>query len=216
MRITPRTLMLAILTAYASNAHAHAHHHETHKAHHATTHANNTHDQQLISTLSWETKHDKIIPSTVHNIPRRAIICLALNAYHEDRKTQTPDARYITHVTLNRTKSENWGKGICNTVYSTHPKIGKPGYGFSWVIDHKNHYPTDQTAWTASIRTVLKAINEPDPTQGAMYYAMRNLRPTWSRHMLVINTPGTDHRFYKENDYHGPMEVAEYTPKNKI
>lgn len=89
-----------------------------------------------------------------------AILCLALNIYHESRGEPSAGQYAVAHVTLNRAHKNN--TSICKEVYRKHQ--------FSWTqtkyqIPHK-----DDAAWKQALQVAKSAQSKPDPTRGSTYF----------------------------------------------
>jgi spore germination cell wall hydrolase CwlJ-like protein len=127
-------------------------------------------------------------------VSKQDFVCLAQNAYFEARSDKPETQIAITHVVLNRVKQTK--KGICQVVHRVNPS-GR-NCSFSWYCDRRSDIPVDVRAWirACAIVAVLLEYNLPDPTNGAMFYTEKSIRPAWSKGMTVTATIGM-HRFYR-------------------
>ncbi|WP_075183055.1 cell wall hydrolase [Pantoea sp. 1.19] len=122
-----------------------------------------------------------------------AILCLALNIYHEARGESLKGQIAVGAVTMNRA---NWKpKEVCDVVYA-------PGQ-FSWThLKRMAHrIPSDKDAsWqrAKSLANRIVAGEVKDITGGATYYHTRRVKPYWRgsfQQTLVIG----NHVFYTAN-----------------
>ena len=120
-----------------------------------------------------------------------AVVCLALNVYHEARGEPIEGQVAVAAVTMNRVRAERWPGDVCDVVMQA--------YQFSWRHDRLPDSPRDARALTRSMlvaRMVLSgAVN--DPTGGATYFHAKRVRPYWADAMLPVGVYGK-HVFYRE------------------
>lgn len=128
-----------------------------------------------------------------------AVLCLALNAYHESRSEPVAGQIAVTQVALNRAGRDP--KKVCAEVV-------KPRQ-FSWTKGRirlhdgvyrvtKRGLPTDKKAWVQALavtKLVLSGMSQ-DLTRGATFYHERSISPKWNRGLIVVATYGA-HVFYK-------------------
>ncbi|MCQ8229067.1 MULTISPECIES: cell wall hydrolase [Pantoea] len=119
-----------------------------------------------------------------------AILCLAMNIYHEARGEPIKGQIAVGTVTMNRA---NWDvKEICPVVYA--PKQ------FSWTSLKKNPYrypPKEDKSWQRA-RELAKKIVEgelQDVTKGATFFHAHHVKPTW-RHAFERTVVIGNHVFY--------------------
>ena len=123
-----------------------------------------------------------------------ALLCLALNIYHEARGEPLVGQHAVAHVTLNRARER--GQRICDVVFDP--------YQFSWTI--KDPKVKDETAWRTALRvarTAYRAGPKADPTRGANHYHATYVRPRWAAGMAKTVRIG-QHIFYVDR----PLQVA--------
>ena len=79
-----------------------------------------------------------------------ALMCMALNIYHESRSEDIEGQVAVANVTLNRVASNKWPNDVCSVVKQGYVK-GKSNCQFSWFCDGKPDTPTDTVAWARSV-----------------------------------------------------------------
>jgi N-acetylmuramoyl-L-alanine amidase len=128
-----------------------------------------------------------------------AIICLAMNIYHEARSESIPAQYAVASVTLNRAGRDH--KKVCHVVGQKHQ--------FSWTTKllakrgdtlalKREGYPKDEHAWELAQKianTALKRLDL-DFTGGATFYHANYVTPAWRHTVQHTKTLGT-HIFYK-------------------
>ena len=129
-----------------------------------------------------------------------ALICLALNMYHEARGEPLAGRIAVTQVVLNRTKSQQFPNTVCEVVkqaryYNNTLILHK--CQFSWYCDGKSDKPTDQIEWEKALNLSTSIIlnNIPDITEGALYYHATSVSPYWAEHYTPVVTIN-NHIFY--------------------
>lgn len=126
-----------------------------------------------------------------------ALMCLALNVYHEARSEPLQGQAAVAHVVLNRVASSRWPDDVCSVVEQGYEK-GRFKCQFSWYCDGKSDEPKEIVAWSKSVLVadqVLKGI-VPDVTYGATHYHARYVNPYWSASLSNTVTYGS-HLFYR-------------------
>lgn len=119
-----------------------------------------------------------------------ALLCLALNIYHEARGEPLMGQIAVGTVTMNRAK---WDvKEICPVVYA--PKQ------FSWTSLKKNphsHPPAHDKSWQRAQELANRIINGEveDVTKGATYFHAHRVKPGW-RHAFERTVVIGNHIFY--------------------
>lgn len=120
-----------------------------------------------------------------------AIMCLALNIYHEARGEPLVGRIAVAQVVRNRVESPQFPDTVCGVV-----KQGKYANGvpvrhqcqFSWWCDGKSDKATDSTEWAKSLNIAESVIlgHIPDITEGALYYHATSVQPYWAEHYSQI------------------------------
>ncbi len=118
---------------------------------------------------------------------QKALMCLALNVYHESRGEPLDGQIAVAMVTMNRA---NWqAANICPVVYE-HKQ-------FSWTHQSRNHTPRERAAWARAQR-VARAVMDSrhtDRTGGATHFHARDASPAWRNSLRKTTTIGR-HVFY--------------------
>lgn len=119
-----------------------------------------------------------------------ALLCLALNNYHEARGEPLLGQIAVSHVVLNRVRSKRYPKKVCEVIKQPHQ--------FSWYWDKLSDTPQDSRAWRKSllVSALVYSGMVPDPTRGATHYHTINIKPYWSKTLRLTTTIGY-HHFYK-------------------
>jgi len=125
-----------------------------------------------------------------------AILCLALNIYHEGRSETLEGMNAIANVTLKRAnrKPEN----ICNVVFQPRQ--------FSWANNLprtdepliltaiKEMRPNEKKAWHLSKHIARKALVDkttlPAANTATHYYNFKIVKPSWAYKMTVVAVIG--------------------------
>ena len=130
-----------------------------------------------------------------------AVLCLAMNIFHESRGESVPGQYAVALVTMNRAKKEP--AKVCKVVFQ--PKqfswtgAVKSTRG-GWVIPAHMVAPTiaEPDAWVKAIRIASWTLagKMPDLTQGANFYHAKSVSPSWRKVMTRTKTIGA-HHFYR-------------------
>ena len=129
-----------------------------------------------------------------------ALLCLALNVYHEGRGEPTAGQAAIALTTMNRAEHDS-GK-VCNVVMAkkqfswTNQLVTRRKDG--WEIQHAA-MPRDEKAWRKArvIATLALKGKLGDFTRGATHYHTKSVNPAWSRKMPRTFAYG-NHVFYRD------------------
>ena len=126
-----------------------------------------------------------------------ALMCMALNIYHESRSEEMRGQVAVANVTLNRVASNKWPNDVCSVVKQGYTK-GKKNCQFSWFCDGKSDTPTDTVAWARSVLVANDVMMGyiPDITKGATHYHARYVKPYWAKSLAATVSFGS-HIFYK-------------------
>ena len=125
-------------------------------------------------------------------LTQAAMMCLALNIYHEARGEPLLGQIAVGSVTMNRA---NWEvKEICPVVYA--PKQ------FSWTSIKKGadqHPPASDKSWKRAQQLADKIIKGEveDVTNGATFFHANSVKPYW-RHAFERTTEIGNHIFYAQ------------------
>lgn len=128
-----------------------------------------------------------------------AVLCLALNIYHEARSEPAQGQFAVAHVTMNRAQGDQ--RKVCETVVARKQ--------FSWTNKllakksesryqlKKAGVPKDARAWALAkhiARTTIE-YKPTDFTQGATHYHTTKIKPRWASSMQYVRRVGR-HVFY--------------------
>ncbi|ORM74436.1 cell wall hydrolase [Pantoea wallisii] len=119
-----------------------------------------------------------------------AVLCLAMNIYHEARGEPVKGQIAVGTVTMNRA---NWDvKEICPVVYA--PKQ------FSWTSLQKHPYrypPREDRSWQRAKTLAQRIVGGElkDVTKGATYFHAHSVKPAW-RHTFERTVVIGNHVFY--------------------
>lgn len=136
------------------------------------------------------------VPALSGSDRKRAEQCLALNIYHEARSESVAGQNAVAAVTLNRVASKSFPNSVCKVVKQGGKRRNK--CQFSWWCDNKSDKPQEQGAWERALELSRKALKGkiPDPTNGALFYHAKYVKPRWSRTFKRTSRIG-QHVFYK-------------------
>ena len=126
-----------------------------------------------------------------------ALMCLALNVYHESRSEPLQGQAAVAHVVLNRVASGRWPDDVCSVIHQGYEK-GRFKCQFTWYCDGKPDEPKEILAWAKSVLVANQVLTGvvPDVTNGATHYHARYVNPYWSASLSKTVTYGS-HLFYR-------------------
>ena len=134
-----------------------------------------------------------------------AVMCLALNVYHEAKNQSLIGQIAVAQVVMNRVKDERYPDNVCDVVYQGQYYKWKPDLPiknrcqFSWYCDGKSDKPNKDTfAWEQAV-TVEHGVyygNLDDFVEGATHYHAHYVLPEWASSKTYI-TRIDDHIFYR-------------------
>lgn len=129
-----------------------------------------------------------------------ALLCLAVNLYHEARGEPIMGQYAVAMVTLNRAEHDK--RRVCTEVFK--PKQ------FSWANEGVTRVkggwrlssaltPRDAHAWWVAKRIAKTSMagKMPDFTRGATFYHAKQVKPYWRLVMVQVKQIG-NHKFYKQ------------------
>lgn len=127
-----------------------------------------------------------------------AMICLALNIYHEARGEPEVGRQAVAMVTLNRAGYDH--SKVCDVVFEPHQMSWTTGtvsrQGPYFKLDESLR-PKEKKVWErckAIAARNLKA-RQKDPTRGATHFHTTEVRPKWARYAIKTARLG-NHFFY--------------------
>ena len=116
-----------------------------------------------------------------------AVMCLALNIYHEARSQSLVEQLAVSFVVMNRVDSEKYPDTVCDVVYQAKFHKSNPNLPirnacqFSWFCNGIKDEPTQQKAWEdaqyVARRVIYKEI--PNFMEGADHYHATYVFPNW-------------------------------------
>lgn len=137
-------------------------------------------------------------------------LCLQKNAYFEARNQSDAGMMAVTHVVLNRVKSDRFPNTVCEVVEQgymskwwkeTHDRDVpiKHKCQFSWFCDGLSDEPKEKAAWKHAQRVAIEAYAlwniGFDNSDGSLWYHAQNVRPLWRKDFRYV-TQIDDHLFY--------------------
>lgn len=131
-----------------------------------------------------------------------ALVCMALNTYHEARGETVMGRHAVAQVTMNR--AERDPKNVCKVVTAKKQfSWTNKAFGLVKVVNGRfvlteKGLPTDADAWSAALKIAKVTLNGQmsDFTRGADHYHTKKVDPPWNKNMTVLAIYGT-HRFFR-------------------
>lgn len=141
-------------------------------------------------------------------IASTALMCLALNVYHESRDQSTVGQIAVAQVTMNRVYSNRYPKDVCSVVveksqfsWTTDKLIvkrkGKRSIGFKIK---EAGLPKDKPAWKKAVK-ISKLVYKKqviDYSKGALFYHTKQVSPSWKDDKYLVADLGS-HLFYSRD-----------------
>ncbi len=114
------------------------------------------------------------------NVDAEAHKCLALAMYWEARGEGHRGMLAVGSVVLNRVEDDRFPDTVCDVVYQGGET---PPCQFSWWCDGKSDRPTHRASWEESriLADSLLTARPHDPTNGALFFHAKSVRPSWRR-----------------------------------
>ena len=134
-----------------------------------------------------------------------ALMCMALNIYHEARNQSMVGQVAVGEVVMNRVEDSRFPNTVCEVVKQavTYKNTDKPVIHkcqFSWYCDGKSDEPNfDSDAWWRAKEyayIVMSGKIMVDVTQGATHYRATYVRPAWAK-TKTRTTRIDKHIFYR-------------------
>ena len=126
-----------------------------------------------------------------------ALVCLALNIYHEARGEGMMGKYAVAHVVMNRVEHDRFPDTVCDVI--TQRRNNRLHQcQFSWYCDGRSDTPQDKDAWAEAQLIARDVLNEEtdDITHGALFYHAHYVSPFWAEEFTQTVVYGT-HIFYK-------------------
>ena len=134
-----------------------------------------------------------------------ALMCLALNTYHEAKNQSMIGQIATAQVVMNRVADSRYPNTVCEVVkqgpkYKGSDVPVRHKCQFSWFCDGKSDEPKrDSEAWFKAqdyARIVLSGRIALDVTEGATHYHATYVRPSWAK-TKTRTTRIESHIFYR-------------------
>lgn len=141
--------------------------------------------------------------------------CLAKNIYFEARNQSLAGQIAVSHVVMNRVRSDRYPNTICGVVQQgktsrwwkkEHNKtvMVRHRCQFSWYCDGLSDEPKEKTTWKNALIVAKDAYTlwglGTDMSAGSMWYHAQNVKPRW-RHDFKFVARIDDHLFYRTKNY---------------
>ena len=119
-----------------------------------------------------------------------ALMCMAVNLYHEAGNQSMIGQIAVGQVVLNRVADKRFPNTVCEVVKQavTYKKSDKPirwKCQFTWYCDGKKDEPDfDSRTWRLALDHASILINKTillDVTEGATHYHATYVRPAWAK-----------------------------------
>ena len=135
-----------------------------------------------------------------------AILCLALNVYHEAKTQPFIGQVAVAQVVMNRVYDERYPDTICEVVEQGPTYSWKPDFPIrnrcqvSWYCDGKSDTPKEKDAWDTALAVANGVYHGnlymDDLVEGATHYHAYYVTPEWASTKTYI-TRIEDHIFYR-------------------
>ena len=133
-----------------------------------------------------------------------ALVCLALNIYHEARDQPYIGQVAVAQVVMHRVRDDRYPDDVCDVVFQGPTYSWKPDFPirnrcqFSWYCDGKSDKTPDKDAWNNAL-TIAKGVyyNDIDDfVEGATHYHATYVLPDWAESKTPVIQIG-EHVFYR-------------------
>jgi len=133
-----------------------------------------------------------------------ALVCLALNIYHEARDQPFIGQVAVAQVVMNRVRDDRYPDDVCEVVTQGPTYSWKPDFPvrhrcqFSWYCDGKSDKTPDETAWEQAliIAQGVHTGNLDDFVEGATHYHATYVLPEWAESKVPV-VQIAEHMFYR-------------------
>ena len=133
-----------------------------------------------------------------------ALVCLALNVYHEARDQPFIGQVAVAQVVMNRVYDDRYPDTVCEVVTQGPTYSWKPDFAvrhrcqFSWYCDGKSDKTPDTDAYRKALRIAHGVYygNLDDFVEGATHYHAVYVLPEWASSKTPIVQIG-EHVFYR-------------------
>ena len=133
-----------------------------------------------------------------------AIVCLALNVYHEAKNQSLSGQIAVAEVVMNRVADSRYPNNVCDVVKQGLTYRWNPGFPirnkcqFSWYCDGKSDVAKEKDAWEEAL-SVAKGVYHgylDAYLEGATHHHAHYVNPSWAETKTYI-TRIDDHIFYR-------------------
>ena len=133
-----------------------------------------------------------------------ALMCLALNVYHEAKNQSFIGQVAVAQVVMNRVRDDRYPSTVCEVGKQGPTYSWKPDFPvrnrcqFSWYCDGKSDKAKEKGAWDTAMLVAHGVYygNLDDFVEGATHYHAYYVRPSWASSKTYI-TRIDDHIFYR-------------------
>lgn len=138
-----------------------------------------------------------------------AVMCLALNIYHEARGEPIQGQFAVAQVTMNRVNSPGYPNTVCGVVTKRKhfswtnnnlTPVNKGGKFIGYRLK-ENVIPKDMRAWNTAYKIAKVVINNKtyDYTHGALFYHKKGTKAWWKPHDKYAIASIGNHIFYRHD-----------------
>ena len=137
-----------------------------------------------------------------------ALMCMAINMYHEAKNQSMLGQIAVGQVVMNRVEDSRFPDNVCDVVTQsvTYKGTDKPVLHkcqFSWYCDGLPDKPKNLKQYNEFFNFALMIVQGKlrllDITDGALWYHADYVKPSWAKHKKITTEIG-DHIFYTIKD----------------
>ena len=133
-----------------------------------------------------------------------ALVCLALNIYHEAKNQSFVGQMAVAQVVMNRVQDSRFPHTVCEVVKQGPTYSWKKDFPvrnkcqFSWYCDGKSDKVRNESAWQTATLIAKEVLsgNLDDFVEGATHYHATYVNPSWASSKTYV-TRIDDHKFYR-------------------
>jgi spore germination cell wall hydrolase CwlJ-like protein len=125
-----------------------------------------------------------------------ALMCMAMNIYHEARNESTIGQLAVGQVVMNRMKDPRFPNEVCEVIYQGGTKRHR--CQFSWYCDGEPDKPLNRRAFQEAQENAITVLNGwvSSFLDGATHYHADYVNPKW-RHEKTFIVKIDSHIFYR-------------------
>lgn len=141
-------------------------------------------------------------------ITTTALMCLALNVYHEARNQSLEGQAAVAQVTMNRVRSEKYPKDVCSVVVqkgqfswtTTKLDVKRQGKRVIGFRIKESGLPKNKVAWRKAVAIAKMVYKDQliDYSKGALFYHTKQVTPHWKDDKYLVADLGS-HLFYSRD-----------------